>query len=230
MIKHCNKICPDCSCYFMPCNILLFTSTIKVYQQKQTLMGQCENCAGRIFYWQQCGWEGCCQKINLIQGQSFCQKPSFGFPGKIVQELCRSWSIHRWRSVRLVLQRPKFRNSHVTSENGAVDLEINGPCHNGILESLPLIGDFCSEGADFAGSRLESFFEKQLHHDSRSCLFSWLICLKAEVHLTVKVTLFQVFGICKRCSCFSLSPPFLPCFPPSLICITVINCLEWAFL
>lgn len=87
MIKHCNKIHPDCSCCFMPCNILLFASTIKVYQKNQTWMGQCErgwSCAGRIFSWQQRGWVGCCQKINLTQGQSFCQKPSFGFPGRMV--------------------------------------------------------------------------------------------------------------------------------------------------
>lgn len=50
-------------------------------------MGQCERgwaWAGRILYWQQRGWEGCCHEINLTQGQWFCQKPSFGFPGRIV--------------------------------------------------------------------------------------------------------------------------------------------------
>lgn len=132
MIKHCNKICPDCSCYFVPCNILLFPSTIEVYQK---------NCNGAV-------WELCRQNFLLaavwlgrvlsedkpytrtvILSDTFLwlsrenSSRSFAGAGAFIDE--DLWD--------LCFQRPKFRNSHVTSENGAVDLESNGPCHNGIL-------------------------------------------------------------------------------------------------
>lgn len=144
MIKHCNKIWPDCSCYFMPCNILLFASTVQVCQKNQTWMGQCERgwgCAGRIFHWQQQhGWEGYCQKINLIQGQSPVRNLPLAFQGEQFQVLCRDWRIHWWISVRFVLPEAQIQIQPFHKWKQLVlwtgSLVGNGPCHNGILVSL----------------------------------------------------------------------------------------------